>query len=142
MGEERGGGREEVAMITVESTLGEWVYDIYLCQSPSPKRTMHEHGEERVLEACRGPFLYVPRSWWHAGRAATTYHSTNKRASSVEIDLGLDNGQDGRGALAPALIALGPVGSEGLEGWRDPRTVLRRRLDLGRRGHNLCTVTS
>lgn len=77
---------------------------------------MHEHGEERVLEACRGPSLCVPRSWWHAGRAATTYHSTNKRASSVEIDLGLDNGQDGRGALAPALIALGPVGSEGLDG--------------------------
>ena len=106
-------------MITAWGEDGERVYDIYLCQTPSPKRAMHEHGEERVLDEAvghRSVYLAVVAL---VGRQLRR----DKRASLSRFDLGLDNGQDGRGVLALALTALGPVESEGLdglEGWRGP----------------------
>lgn len=106
MEEELGGGKEVVAMITAWGEDGERVYDIYLCQTPSPNRTMHEHGVERVLDEAAGHRSVYLAVVALVGRQLRR----DKRASLSRFDLGLDNGgQDGRGVLGPALTALGPV---------------------------------
>lgn len=112
MKEERGGGKEAVAMIAAWGEDGERVDDIYLCQTPSPKRTMHEHGVERVLDEAVGHRSVYLAVVGLVGRQLRR----DKRASLSRFDLGLDNGQKGRGVLGLALTALGPVGSEGLDG--------------------------
>lgn len=43
-----------MALITAWGEDGERVYDIYLSQTPSLKRTMHEHGVVRVLDEVVG----------------------------------------------------------------------------------------